>query len=141
MANAELYVAMYRPRFGNCEHWALWLDYHGDHTIYEVIDKHPTFKKNQLKVNPRDTDGFLRSYRVGTVDADYISLLDFEVNRAKVDNANVNWNSQHYVVELVEQLVREEVLEEEEEHEKVRSRIYGHLLPSSPGSSHSFPSR
>lgn len=126
MAPAKLYVVMYRPRWGNYEHWALYLDNDDEHTIYEVIDEHPRFKKNEGKGRPQHSNRYLRSYQVGTINTDDISTFRSEVAKAKVDNATVHWNCQDYVVELVEQLVTECIIDEED-FEKVKSKILGHL--------------
>lgn len=128
MARTRLNVVMYRPRHGNYEHWALYLDNGGEHTIYEVIDEHPRFKKNIVKGRPQNSNRYLRSYQVGTIGADDISAFRSEVQKAKVDNATVHWNCQDYVVELVEALVNECIIDEED-YEKVKSKIHGHFGP------------
>lgn len=126
MPRADLYVVMYRPTSGNYEHWALYLDNNGEHTTYEVTDEHPNFKKNQTETRPQNSNRYLRSYKVGTINADDISAFRDEVTKAKVDNETVHWNCQDYVMEIVDALVMECIIDEDD-YLGVKPKILRHF--------------
>ena len=44
----KVYIAIYKPLYGNFKHWALHLKDGSEETIYEVIGEHPRFERNRL---------------------------------------------------------------------------------------------
>jgi hypothetical protein len=50
MAYPKLHVVFYRPRYGNYQHWALYLQTGTEHVIFEVTGSHPVrLVRHELK--------------------------------------------------------------------------------------------
>lgn len=89
MPYPQLYVVFYRPRFGNYQHWALYLRHGDDHTIYELIDSSPNFRKNKLKVDPQTSRRYLGKLLVASPGESEIPLVSRAIKDAEVDNTTV----------------------------------------------------
>ncbi|KAE8353428.1 hypothetical protein BDV28DRAFT_148086 [Aspergillus coremiiformis] len=111
----KLYVAFYRPRYGNYEHWALQLKSDGLSIIFEVIGQHPQFERDILYVKPESSKSFAGKTYVGTISDSDIQMVKEAAESVAVDNETVEWDCQDYVLELLEQLQEDHVLEEDDE--------------------------
>ncbi|KAI9744121.1 MAG: hypothetical protein M1818_002273 [Claussenomyces sp. TS43310] len=109
---AKLYIAMYRPRYGNYEHWALILDADDYQTTFEVTGEHGTFERNVLSNNPEQP---LRRIQVGTINQRDLPELFKIIQGVEVDNETSEWNCQDYVLEALEKLVDECIVDEDDE--------------------------
>lgn len=114
----ELYIAMYKPRFGNYEHWALCLKDDGDWTIFEVIGQHGEFKRNSLPMDPESSLRHKRNILVGTINKEAIPELLETMENVEIDNETTEWNCQDYVLEALDKLVEECVIDEDDEDYK-----------------------
>ena len=112
MANPKLYVVFYRPRYGNYQHWALYVDDEDVPMIFEVIGQHPNFKRNVVKAKAEKSKSFLGKENVAS------TIL--------VDNETVEWDCQDYVLEILDKLEDDFVLEEDDEdYREARSILKG----------------
>jgi len=129
---AELYIAMYKPRYGNYEHWALFLDDDGHSTIFEVIGEHRTFQRNSLSVNPENSRRHKRNILVGTINKQDIPELVKIMENVEIDNETSEWNCQDYVLESLEKLVEECVIDDDDKDykkgtKKAKEKYFGPL--------------
>lgn len=124
MPYPQLYVAFYRPRYGNYQHWALYLQHGDDHTIYELIESSPNFRKNKLKVDPQTSRRYLGKLLVASLGESDIPLVSRAVKDAEVDNTTVEWDCQDYVIEIIERLEEDLVLDEaDEDYRRARKAL------------------
>ncbi|KAL2847190.1 hypothetical protein BJY01DRAFT_167612 [Aspergillus pseudoustus] len=114
MGNPSLFVAIYQPRYGNFQHWALHL--HTDHEdfIFEVDGEHPSFIKVNSSAKPTDSDTLIESLYVGEIGIPDVATVKKIVDEARVDNETLEWDCQEYVLELLEACEREAILEEDD---------------------------
>ncbi|KAL4919571.1 hypothetical protein BDW62DRAFT_37266 [Aspergillus aurantiobrunneus] len=111
MGKPFLSVAIYRPRHGNFQHWALHLHTDFEYLIYEADGEHPSFIKATSVGNPTDNKSFIGSFYVGEIGIADIATAKRIVDEARVDN---EWDCQDYVLEILEACEREAVLDEED---------------------------
>jgi len=124
MAYPQLWVAFYRPRYGNYQHWALYLQDGNDHTLYEVTGSHPNFQKNQVKAKPQSSSSYRNKLFVASLSKSDISLVAKAARDVKVDNSTTEWDSQEYVIDIIESLKDELVLDEDDEdYKKARKEL------------------
>lgn len=107
MGNPKLYVVFYRPRYGNYQHWALYLQTNTDNLIFEVTGSHPNFQRNVVKADPRNSQNFIRMIFMDTVSPGDIATVQDVARTTKIDNETVEWDCQEYVLDMLE------ILEEE----------------------------
>lgn len=117
MAWSRLYVVFYRPRYGNYQHWALYLE-GTEHTIFEVTGSHPNFEKKEVKANPSNSGSYLSKLYVGTISETDIVTVRQCVAAVEVDNATTEWDCQEYVIDILDKLEAELVLDEDDEEYK-----------------------
>lgn len=124
---SKLFVAMYRPRKGNHEHWALYLE--AEQKIYEVTGQYPNFELNVLTgKKPESTDRHSRSIFVW--DVTDISGFKKAVASVEPDNEVVHWNCQDYVIEVLEKLEEECIVDDDDEdYITAKRRIKRHFGP------------
>lgn len=114
MGNPKLYVAFYRPRYGNYHHWALYLETDSDDFIFEVTGSHPNFKRNVVKADPRRSQSFIRMIFVDTVSPSDVVAVQNVSRTTKIDNETVEWDCQEYVLDMLSTLAEECVIDEDE---------------------------
>ncbi|PLB44969.1 hypothetical protein P170DRAFT_513071 [Aspergillus steynii IBT 23096] len=107
-----LAVAIYHPRYGNFQHWALHLHTSTEDTIYEVDGEHPSFQKVTSSGNPRDSETFIHAIFVSEVGDPDIPTIRAIVDGARVDNETLEWDCQEYVLEIIEACEQEAVLDD-----------------------------
>ncbi|RMD43444.1 hypothetical protein DV735_g1593, partial [Chaetothyriales sp. CBS 134920] len=118
MSYPQLYVAFYRPRYGNYRHWSLYLQDGNKHTLYEVTGSHPNFRKNEVKANPQNSSSYLSKLFVASLSKSDVSLVNKAVEQVQVDNSTTEWDCQEYVIDIIEQLKDDLVLDEDDEDYK-----------------------
>jgi len=102
MASPRLYVVFYRPRYGNYQHWALYLQTDADNLIFEVTDSHPNFKRNVVKADPRNSQSFVSMMFLDTVNSSDIATMQKVAKTTEIDNETVEWDCQEYVLDMLE---------------------------------------
>ncbi|KAL3488627.1 hypothetical protein BJX62DRAFT_239849 [Aspergillus germanicus] len=114
MGNPSLFVAIFQPRYGNFQHWALHL--HTDHEdlVFEVDGEHPSFTKVTSPAKPTDSNTLVETLWVGEIGIPDIATLKQIVDEARVDNETLEWDCQEYVLEILEAREREAILEEDD---------------------------
>ena len=115
MGTPKLYVVFYRPRYGNYQHWALYLQTDNDNLIFEVTGSHPNFKRNVVKADPRNSQSFVRMIFLDTVSSGDIVTVQNVARTTKIDNETVEWDCQEYVFDMLETLEEECVVDDEDE--------------------------
>ncbi|KAL4783780.1 hypothetical protein BJX76DRAFT_357684 [Aspergillus varians] len=114
MGRPFLSVAIYRPRYGNFQHWAVYLHTDYEDLIYEVDGEHPSFTKATTTGKPTDNESLIESLFVGDIGVPDIATVKQIVDEARVDNETLQWDCQEYVLEILEACEREAVLEEQD---------------------------
>ncbi|PYH92378.1 hypothetical protein BO71DRAFT_26457 [Aspergillus ellipticus CBS 707.79] len=115
MGNPKLYVAFYRPRYGNYQHWALYIDDDKESIIFEVTGQHPNFQRNVVYARPDASRSYVSNVYVATLRDDDIADVKEAARQVRVDNDTVDWDCQDYVLELLDKLEDEFILEENDE--------------------------
>lgn len=59
MDGPKLHVVLYRPCYGNFQHWALYLDADDQDVIFKVIGSHPDFRPNVMHSRPEYPKNFV----------------------------------------------------------------------------------
>ncbi|KAE8377065.1 hypothetical protein BDV26DRAFT_264378 [Aspergillus bertholletiae] len=111
-----LYVAIYHPRYGNYQHWALHLHTATEDLIFEVDGEHPSFQKMTSRGKPSDSDSLIMSLLVGEIGDPDVPTVKAAVGAARVDNETLEWDCQEYVLEILGACEQEAVLDEDDEH-------------------------
>lgn len=114
----KLYIAMYKPAFGNYEHWALYLDDDGDSTVFEVTGEHGSFTRNSLSTDPESSRRHKRNILVGTLNKQDVPDLFKTMDSVEIDNETTDWNCQDYVLEALQKLAEECIIDEDDEDYK-----------------------
>ncbi|PWY85024.1 hypothetical protein BO70DRAFT_352130 [Aspergillus heteromorphus CBS 117.55] len=109
-----LSVAIYHPRYGNFQHWALHLHSSSEDLLFEVDGEHPTFQKVVSHAIPSESPTFIKSVFVGHIGHPDIPTVKDVVNATAVDNETLEWDCQDYVLEILEGCEREAVLDDED---------------------------
>ncbi|PWY87217.1 hypothetical protein BO94DRAFT_535325 [Aspergillus sclerotioniger CBS 115572] len=94
MGNPMLYVAFYRPREGNYQHWALYINDGNDSIIFEVTGCHPDFKPHVIDARPQSSKSYLGSLELATLRDDDIEYIKEAAKEVKVDIETVEWDCQ-----------------------------------------------
>ena len=102
MGSPKLYVVLYRPRYGNYQHWALYLQTDSDNLIFEVTGSHPNFIYNAVKADPTRSRTFVKVVFMDTVSSDNIATVQNVARTTKIDNETVEWDCQEYVLDVLE---------------------------------------
>ncbi|KAE8135360.1 hypothetical protein BDV38DRAFT_252672 [Aspergillus pseudotamarii] len=111
-----LYVAIYYPRYGNYQHWALHLHTTNKDLIYEVDGEHPSFRKVTSRGKPSDSDSLIMSLLVSEIGDPDVPTVQEAVEAAHVDNETLEWDCQEYVLEILAACEQEAVLDTDDEH-------------------------
>lgn len=111
----KLYVALYQPRYGNYQHWALYIENGEEHLVFEVIGQHGTFERNMIVADPKRSRSFRRLVFVAVLDQEDIERVKTATENVSVDNETVEWDCQDYVLEVLDNLEEEFVLDENDE--------------------------
>lgn len=122
MGKPTLYVAFYRPRYGNYQHWALYLETDAGDEIFEVTGSHPNFRPNTIRADPRSSGSFLRLMLLDTISQGDIGIVRQEVQKTAVDNETVEWDCREYVLDIIERLEEECVLDVDDREYAKRKR-------------------
>lgn len=93
---------MYKPVTGNYEHWALYLEDHDNHKLFQVVGAHPTFTANVTIAKPTSTERHKRSIFVSDINTIDLDELEKAVGALVPVNSVVHWNCQDYVMEVLE---------------------------------------
>lgn len=113
--SARLFVAFYLPRYGNFQHWALYVQNGPEHLIIEVVGEHPEFERNIMTENPEQSDTFLHKVFVAVMVPSDIPRVKKAAQDVRVDNETVEWDCQDYVLEILDNLAENFVLDEDDE--------------------------
>ena len=109
-----LYIAVYKPRYGNHFRWALYLKSESP-KVFEVIGEHPQFQRNVVEMNAEDIEGHVANVMVGEVNDGDVPALESIVQGQNSDNDTVLWDCQDYVLEVMENLAGEYVIDGDDE--------------------------
>ena len=124
MGNAKLYVAFYQPRYGNYQHWALYLETDKDDFIFEVSGSHPNFTRNVTRTDPRNSQSFLRMIFMDTVSLNDVPAVQNAASKTKVDNETLEWDCQEYVLDILSTLEEECIVgEDERPYKKAKAEL------------------
>ncbi|KAI9698634.1 MAG: hypothetical protein M1836_003743 [Candelina mexicana] len=115
MGTPKLFVVFYRPRYGNYQHWALYLQTDTGNLIFEVTGSHPYFKHNVVKADPRNSQSFVKMIFMDTVNSGDIATVQNVARTTKTDNETVEWDCQEYVLDMLETLEEECVVDDDDE--------------------------
>ncbi|KAF5856677.1 hypothetical protein ETB97_007034 [Aspergillus alliaceus] len=125
----SLFVAIYHPRYGNYQHWALHLHTATEDLIFEVDGEHPSFQKMTSHGKPSDSENLIMSLLVSEIGDPDVPTVKAVVDAARVDNETLEWDCQEYVLELLEACEEDAVLDRDDEHYvEVLSFIAGLVL-------------
>ena len=111
----KLFVAFYRPRYGNYQHWALYIENGEDHLILEVVGQHPTFKRNTVVADPKKSRSFRELLFIAVLREGDVARVESAAQSVTVDNETIEWDCQDYVLEVLDELEAEYVLDADEE--------------------------
>ncbi|KAJ0420286.1 hypothetical protein BJY00DRAFT_301684 [Aspergillus carlsbadensis] len=114
MGNPSLSVAIFQPRYGNFQHWALHLHTDQEDLIFEVDGEHPSFTKVTSPAKPTDSNTLIESLWVGEIGIPDVATVKRIVAQARVDNEALEWDCQEYVLEVLEACEREAILEDDD---------------------------
>lgn len=106
----KLYVVFYRPRYGNYQHWALYLESETENIIFEVIGQHPNFQRNAVSAVPENSRSFISKLYVGVIGKNDVQGVRDAAKTVKVDNETMDWDCQDYVLEILDKLEAEFIL-------------------------------
>lgn len=116
MSYPKLYVAFFRPQYGNYQHWGLCLDDDDEEQLmFEVSGEHPNFERNIEKQPPEQLEGFLRRVYVAVISKTDIETVKQVAQTVPVDNETVEWDCQEYVLDMLDRLEDEFVLDRDDE--------------------------
>ena len=115
MSYPKLYVAFFRPEYGNYQHWGLFLDDDEEQLMFEVAGVHPTFERNIEKQPPEKLEGFLQRVYVAVISKTDIETVKQVAETVPVDNETVEWDCQEYVLDMLDRLEDEFVLDRDDE--------------------------
>ncbi|KAE8382904.1 hypothetical protein BDV26DRAFT_211224 [Aspergillus bertholletiae] len=122
----KLYVVFYRPRYGNYQHWALYVDEESNGTIFEVTGQHPSFQRNVVHARPDSSKSYLDKLYIGTLSPDDLKHVAKAAEETGVDNDTLEWDCQDYVLEMLDKLEEEFILESDDEDYRVaREKLKG----------------
>lgn len=86
----HLYVVFFRPRYGNYQHWILFIEDGTDKMTLEVVGHHPNFERNYLQVDPARSRNYSRKQFVGVLTKADIERVKAVACRIQMDNES--WN-------------------------------------------------
>lgn len=121
-----LYVVFFQSRYGNFQHWALYLDSGTEHIVFEVSGEHPSFERNVVAVHPETDPTYLGKLFVGLINHNDIAAVKDIVRETIVDNENVEWDCQEYVLDILERLQDGFYLDpDDEEYRDAKTELKG----------------
>jgi hypothetical protein len=117
----NLSVALYRPRWGNLRHWALYLD--TGNWVYEVTGEAMHFTAEVKNgVIPNNSGSWIESIHVAEIQAADMPELHRIITETPVQNDVQGWCCQDYVMEALEYLNEEQIVDDED-FEKAKRRL------------------
>ena len=117
----NLSVALYRPRWGNLRHWALYLD--TDNYVYEVTGEAMHFTAEAKSgIIPNSSGSYLESIHVAEIQPADMAELHKIITETPVQNDVQGWCCQDYVMEALEGLNKEQIVDDED-FEKAKRRL------------------
>ena len=117
----NLSVALYRPKWGNLRHWALYLD--TDNWIYEVTGEPMHFTAEAKDgVIPTKSGSWVESIHVAKIQPVDMAELHRIITETPVQNDVQGWCCQDYVMEALESLNAEQIVDDED-FEKVKKLL------------------
>ncbi|KAJ9244375.1 hypothetical protein DTO169E5_1980 [Paecilomyces variotii] len=125
MDSPKLYVAFYRPHYGNYQHWALTIEQESSKCIIiEVVGQHPMFTRNIIEKRPEDSRRFIGKIYLGVISKRDIESIKKLAMSQPVENEIVEWDCQDYVLELLDKLEEEFILDaDDEEYNEARKEL------------------
>jgi hypothetical protein len=81
----KLCIAIYKPRYGNYKHWALFLE-STESLIFEVVGKHRTFQKNTITGSLSSSTRHKKNILVADINEQDIPELKKVVSKVNIDN-------------------------------------------------------
>jgi len=116
-----LSVALYRPRWGNLRHWALYLD--TGNYVYEVTGEAMNFTAEvKSGIIPNSSGSWIESISVAEIQPADMAELHKIITETPVQNDVQGWCCQDYVMEALEGLNNEQIVDDED-FEKVKGRL------------------
>lgn len=115
MDSPKLYVAFFRPRYGNYQHWGLYLESDPEHLVFEVTGEHPSFKRHIETRRPERMEGFFHLLYVAALGKNDVDIVKRVAAMVTVDNETVEWDCQEYVLDMLDTLEEEFVLDRDDE--------------------------
>lgn len=117
MGYPKLYVVYYRPRYGNFQHWALYVESEKEkeNLIFEVTGQHPNFRRNVVNARPDRSRSYIGKTFVAVLGEDSVQDVQSAAKSVVVDNETVEWDCQDYVLEVLDKLEDEFVLDGDDE--------------------------
>ena len=112
----SLFISIYKPRYGNFKHWALFLDRPAAPLIIEAAGEHPSFTKSLVHGDPNNDPMNERNILVADINDTDLQELMTIVDKAKIDNEVLMWNCQDYVLEILEELHNQCIIDEQDDH-------------------------
>lgn len=111
----KLYIAIYKPRYGNYKHWALFLE-STESVIFEVVGEQGAFRKNTITGNSKNTTRHEKSILVADINEQDVPELKKVLSQVNVDNETMEWNCQDYVLDVLEALREDCIIDEDDAH-------------------------
>lgn len=111
----QLHVVLYRPRYGNYQHWGLYLEDEREPLIFEVTGEHPKFERNIVKARPENSRSFLQKVYIGVIRKADVKNVKQAAETVPVDNETVEWDCQDYVLDVLDNLEEEFILDCDDE--------------------------
>jgi len=117
MDNVKVFVAIYRPRYGNYHHWGLFMETGPDtaDVIFEVTGSHPNFERNVVLSDPRNTQSLIEMIFMDEFSPHDIPMVYDIAEKTVVDNSTAEWDCQEYVLDILEKLEEECIVDEDDE--------------------------
>ena len=127
--SVPVYIAIYRPRAGNYFHWALFIKGAKNH-VYEVTGEHPSFAYNHINANPASTGRHRANILIGYIDEGDITKINQLMPDVFIDNGNLGWTCQDWVIAALEEMCGDYILEEDDEDyreglDEAKRKYYG----------------
>lgn len=122
----ELRVAIYAPAPSTGhEHWALFIDDGPKSTIFQVEGTHPN---SLLRVSTGRPEAnsfrcFRKSLYLGESCRDDVKRMYDVMSKVLVNNEDRGWNSQDYILEMMEELVEGWLLDDSPEYYSARKEL------------------
>lgn len=116
MSFPELYVALFRRRYGDYQHWGLYIDNDPENLVFEVTGEHPSFECHIETCPLPGANGRLLPLAVcRCLSNNNIDTVNRVAATVMVYNETVEWDCQEYVLDMLDALEEECVLDRDDE--------------------------